>query len=208
MVPDIDGRQRLQVETDADGKKSIDSDAIAARWNGIRQEFVDYYRPADSADDDGAGGPRTVGAAGRADLQRVLREARRVPARRTSTTSPPISARSIGSRTTRSGTSRPPFQKQRRWDRMMELRGEADKWIKDIEAQEKAFKNSLYSLLDRAAEGAGPGAGQLESVPLGPDGADQLRRDLWADGHRAVPDAGLLHAAGGLGRGGASCASS
>ena len=27
MVPDIDGRQRLQVETDADGKKSIDSDA-------------------------------------------------------------------------------------------------------------------------------------------------------------------------------------
>ena len=41
-----------------------------------------------------------------------------------------------------------PFQKQRRWDRMMELRREADKWIKDIEAQERAYSNTLYSLLD------------------------------------------------------------
>ena len=49
MVPDIDGRQRLRVGTDADGKKSIDSSGIAARWNAIRQEFVDYYRPAGSA---------------------------------------------------------------------------------------------------------------------------------------------------------------
>ncbi len=41
-----------------------------------------------------------------------------------------------------------PFQKQRRWDRMMELRQEADKWIKDIEGQERAYAQSLYSLLD------------------------------------------------------------
>ena len=31
---------------------------------------------------------------------------------------------------------------------MMELRGEADKWIKDIEGQERAYAQSLYSLLD------------------------------------------------------------
>ena len=41
-----------------------------------------------------------------------------------------------------------PFQKQRRWDRMMELRREADKWIKDIEGQEQAYVNSLWGLLD------------------------------------------------------------
>jgi uncharacterized membrane protein YphA (DoxX/SURF4 family) len=43
---------------------------------------------------------------------------------------------------------RAPFQKQRRWDRMMDLRHDADKWTKDLESQELALKNSLYGLLD------------------------------------------------------------
>ena len=30
--------------------KSIDSGAIAARWDQIRQEFVDFYRPTDASD--------------------------------------------------------------------------------------------------------------------------------------------------------------
>jgi uncharacterized membrane protein YphA (DoxX/SURF4 family) len=52
-----------------------------------------------------------------------------------------------------------PFQKQRRWDRMMELRREADKWVKDIEAQERALNSSLYNLLDeRQKERAWPPA--------------------------------------------------
>ena len=50
---------------------------------------------------------------------------------------------------------------------MMELRHEADQWIKDIEAQEAAFKNSLYGLLDDAAAGARAGARQLESASAG-----------------------------------------
>ncbi len=32
---------------------------------------------------------------------------------------------------------------------MIELRGEADKWIKNIEGQECAYAQSLYSLLDK-----------------------------------------------------------
>ena len=52
MVPDIDGRQRLHVEwPKTTGKtKSIPSDAIAARWDRMRQEFVDFYRPACATD--------------------------------------------------------------------------------------------------------------------------------------------------------------
>ena len=94
-----------------------------------------------------------------------------------------------------------PFQKQRRWDRMMELRGEADKWIKDIEGQERAYAHSLYSLLDDEQKQRGLLTAELESVPMGSDEADRLRRDVRVDGHRAVPDARALHAAGGLGRG-------
>jgi uncharacterized membrane protein YphA (DoxX/SURF4 family) len=41
-----------------------------------------------------------------------------------------------------------PFQKQRRWERMMDLRKESNKWIKDIEALEVAFKHSLNDQLN------------------------------------------------------------
>ena len=41
-----------------------------------------------------------------------------------------------------------PFQKQRHWDRMMELRAEANTWLKDIEAQEASYKKALYELMD------------------------------------------------------------
>ena len=51
MIPDIEGRQRLKVDTDAKGRQSINSDALTARWNDIRQEFVDYYHPSGSDGD-------------------------------------------------------------------------------------------------------------------------------------------------------------
>ena len=41
-----------------------------------------------------------------------------------------------------------PFQKQRRWDRMMELRSQANIWIKEIEAQEASYKKALYESMD------------------------------------------------------------
>ena len=94
------------------------------------------------------------------------------------------------------------FQKQRRWDEMLKLRGEAKEWMTELR-QPRATSTSAPCSAGRAerAEGRVP-AGQLESLCLEPHGADQFRRDLRADGHRVVPDAGALHAAGGLGRGG------
>ena len=147
MVPDIDGRQRLQVETDAHGKKSVNSGAITARWNGIRQEFVDYYRPTGSADD-----------AAQAAHERLQRAAERTYNEFCEKLDEYLKANVddiaayFGAldrfENDKERHQQAPFQKQRRWDRMMELRGEADKWIKDLEAQESAFKNSLYGLLD------------------------------------------------------------
>ena len=147
MVPDIDGRQRLQVETDAHGKKSVNSGAITARWNGIRQEFVDYYRPTGSADD-----------AAQAAYERLQRLAERTQNEFREKLDAYLKANVddiaayLGAldrfENDKERRQQAPFQKQRRWERMMELRGEADKWIKDLEAQELAFKNSLYGLLD------------------------------------------------------------
>ena len=86
--------------------RSIPS-AIAARWNDIRQDFVDYYRPADSADETAEAAHEQLERTAERTYDEFRKQARRVSCRRTSTTSPPISARSIGSRTTRSAASTP-----------------------------------------------------------------------------------------------------
>ena len=50
MIPDINGRQRLQIIVEEKGKKRINSDPIAARWNEYRQKLVDYLKPRDETD--------------------------------------------------------------------------------------------------------------------------------------------------------------
>ena len=59
------------------------------------------------------------------------------------------------------------YQKQRRWERMIELRAEAAKWIKDVEEQEKALVSNLHPLLDDAEK---PGdveqAGEYQGKPV------------------------------------------
>jgi len=42
-----------------------------------------------------------------------------------------------------------PFQNQRRWQRMWELRAEAAVWINELEGREQAYKNALYNLMDQ-----------------------------------------------------------
>ena len=147
MVPDLYGRQLLHVETDADGKLKIPSDAIFARWKSIRDNFLDYYRPRDPNDEKAA-----------AKYEELKREAERMTDlfhnrldKYLSTNVDDIKAyfdaldRFQHDKERGQGAA---FQKERRWNRMMELRQQADVWIKDIEAQETALENTLYSLLD------------------------------------------------------------
>ena len=147
MVPDIDARQRLKVETAADGKKSVDSTAVIERWDGIRQEFVAYYRPAASADEAMATAHKRL----EASAEQTAKEFRDKLQAYLKANVGEIAAY-FGAldrfESDKEQAQQAPFQKQRRWDRMLELRREADKWITEIEAQEKAYKNSLYSLLD------------------------------------------------------------
>jgi uncharacterized membrane protein YphA (DoxX/SURF4 family) len=155
MIPDIDGRQRLKVVVDAKGQKSIDSSALSARWNEIHEDFVNYYRPSASADE-----------AARSAQQRTQRAAERtyhdfcqkLEAYFKANCDDIVAYFGALDRfeNDKERNQTAPFQKQRHWDRMMELRHEANKWIKDLEAQEKAFKNSLCSLLSDQQKERGP----------------------------------------------------
>ena len=105
------------------------------------------------------------------------------------------------------------FQKQRRWEEMQKLRGEAKVWLTELDNREHVYRRALQALVGRRTRSTRtrrPNSSPARWNPfrLEPHRADQFRRHLRADGHRAVPDAGALHAAGGLGRRRPSCASS
>ena len=56
MVPDIDGHQRLEgnlTEVDVKDAKGNPTKQLklAKSWDDLRQQFVDFYRPADGKDD-------------------------------------------------------------------------------------------------------------------------------------------------------------
>jgi uncharacterized membrane protein YphA (DoxX/SURF4 family) len=147
MLPDINGRQRLPTTTDAEGKKSLSSEVIASRWNDIHQEFVDFYRPTSPGDD-----------SAEASYQRLQRQAqgtyndfRKKLENYLAANRDNILAHFDALdrfENDKERAQQAPFQKQRRWERTMELRHEGDQWIKDIEAQETSLKNSLYALRD------------------------------------------------------------
>jgi uncharacterized membrane protein YphA (DoxX/SURF4 family) len=139
MVPDINARQRLHVDViEKDGKKTnvIKSDAIVSRWQQVLDDFDDFYRLPDAS--------KKKAENTRDDFHKQLDEYLKQNA--------DDIAAYFGAldrfENSKERHQDAPFQKQRRWDEMLKLRAEADKWIKDIEAQEHAYAYSLYSLLD------------------------------------------------------------
>jgi uncharacterized membrane protein YphA (DoxX/SURF4 family) len=157
MVPDINAQSRLRVVTDVDRKKTIDSSGIVARWNSIQQDFVDYYKPAGSDSE-----------AAKSAFEKLQQEADKSCKKSQEQLKEYFQenvddiAAYLGAldrfENDKERNQTAPYQKQRRWDRMMELRGEAAKWIKDVEGQELALKDTLYSLLDdeQRQRGSGP----------------------------------------------------
>ena len=156
MAPDIDARQRLHVEViqrSGTQVKTINSDAIGDRWNRVRQDFVEFYRLRDVSD------PEATAA-----QAKLTKNAEEVYSKALARLDEYLAANVddiaayFGSldrfENDKERNQDAPFQKQRRWDRMMELRREADKWIKDIEGQERAYATSLYSLLTTTIKGS------------------------------------------------------
>jgi uncharacterized membrane protein YphA (DoxX/SURF4 family) len=147
MIPDIDGRQRLRIIADEKGYKRIDSDPIAARWDEYRQNLVDHLKPPDETDQAAVNAHQRF----ETDAEKICNEFKKSLAAYFAENLQGIEAY-FGSldRFEKEPDQRQdaPFQKQRRWDRMMQLRAEADLWIKEIEAREKTYKNALYDSMD------------------------------------------------------------
>jgi uncharacterized membrane protein YphA (DoxX/SURF4 family) len=158
MIPDIDGQQRLHaellIEKDKDGKDVVKDEALTRRWDGIRQRFLDYYRPGRKADD-----------AVKAAFERLEKSAKEIyekncdAARKYLTDAwPDIKAYFAALERFHQGdvgeagkekSQNSAFEKERRWKEMQKLRGEAKVWLDALEARESSYKQSLQDLIEK-----------------------------------------------------------
>jgi uncharacterized membrane protein YphA (DoxX/SURF4 family) len=148
MIPDIDGRQRLQIIVEEKGKKHINSDPVAARWNEYRQKLVDYLKPRDESDQ-----------AAVAAHQQFETEAEKTYVKFKKSLEAYFDANLerieayFGSldrfEKNPEAAQDAPFQKQRHWEQITELHRQAAVWINEIDAREVSFKNALNELMNQ-----------------------------------------------------------
>jgi uncharacterized membrane protein YphA (DoxX/SURF4 family) len=154
MIPDIQGRQRLRIETDPKGKKFVNCDALVSRWNEIRRRFVDYYRPG--ADDEAL---QESYARVEEKARQTFDDFRRSAEKYLAENLAEIQAYFAALNRYEQDQERfqnAPFQKKRRWDQMQQLRREAAGWISELEARQSAYQNALQNLLDEQQRQRGP----------------------------------------------------
>jgi len=148
MIPDINGRQRLQITTDEKGKKRINSDPFAARWNEYRQNLVDYLKPRDETDQAAADAYQRFETEAEKTYNEFKKSLETYLADNLDGIESYLGSLDRFEKNPEAGQDAP-FQSQRRWERMMNLRREAAVWIKEIEGREESYKNALYKLMDQ-----------------------------------------------------------
>jgi uncharacterized membrane protein YphA (DoxX/SURF4 family) len=147
MIPDINGRQRLHVITDENGKKRIDSDPIATRWIQYRQDLVNYLIPRNEPTPAALQAYQQFETESEKTYQEFKKSLEVYFAANLDRIEAYFGALDRFEKS-QEAQQDAPFQKQRRWNRMMELRGEANLWIKEIEGREASYKKALYELMD------------------------------------------------------------
>lgn len=147
MVPDLDGRQRLPIETGEDGDPAISGQVYLDAWEDLKQKVVAAYE----LDEDQTEAVDELYERYAESVGQYLRENR---------------AEILGyfdaldqfEREKAAGNNGADFQKERTWDRQQALRGEVKAWLDDLDQMGEAYRLALWDLLreDQKAVGMVP----------------------------------------------------
>ncbi|MCC6124722.1 MAG: DoxX family protein [Pirellulales bacterium] len=149
MVPDQYGRQRLalgEIKDEKTGKmvECVDCEPVAVRWNEIRQNLLAHLNPGPPA-----------GAEARKDFDQFKSDSKEVLEKSQASLQAYFAEKELVEAVKAyfqsldrfekdpEKSQDAPFQEERRWNRMMELRGEAKVWIDELQDRERAFINAL-----------------------------------------------------------------
>jgi uncharacterized membrane protein YphA (DoxX/SURF4 family) len=158
MVPDIDGRQRLRIERDENGKEFISGAAYLTAWTGLKEHVARKYqlRPeqkqaAESLYNAYGQSLQQYLAENFEDIQAYFGSLDRFQARRAA------------------GTNRAAHEKKRLWDEQQALRTEVNGWLSEIDGMGQEYQLALWDLLDEDQKAKGPihaPTSDAESLPV------------------------------------------
>jgi uncharacterized membrane protein YphA (DoxX/SURF4 family) len=151
MIPDLDGHQRLQadlaIKAGKDGKKHLDA-PLADRWDAIRQEFVDAHNPGKDADDKAKDEFKALEAAADELYAQHVKSAEQYLTDALPEIKTHFDALDRFEAEQAPGKAQnAAFQKQRRWDKMQELRAEAKVWLTELDNREHVYRRALQALV-------------------------------------------------------------
>jgi len=160
MIPDLDGRQRLDLKEfeDAKGNTLVTSEAYANAWAEMKQKVVDTYAVSQ---EQAAEAERLLAlykesldlylTENREDIEAYFGSLQRFEARKAA------------------GTNRAAHEKKRIWDAQQKLRAEAKGWLSELDAMGEEYRLALWDLLDEDQKALGPVRAPLseaEALPV------------------------------------------
>jgi uncharacterized membrane protein YphA (DoxX/SURF4 family) len=147
MVPDIDGRQRLELKEvkDEKGKEFVTSEAYANAWTALHQDLVDTGELSQEQATQAAAllklydeSLRLYLTENREDIKGYLGSLDRFEARKSA------------------GTNGAEHEKKRIYDEQQKLRSEVNGWLSDLDTMGENFRLALCDLLDDDQRSLGP----------------------------------------------------
>jgi len=147
MVPDVDGRKRLDLKERADdkGNKLVTSEAYQVAWARLKQQVIDKYKLSEEQAKEAerlfvlySDSLEQYLTENRADIEGYLGSLDRLEARKAA------------------GTNGAAHEKKRIWDEQQELRSEVNGWLSEIDGMGKEYEAALEDLLDEDQKALGP----------------------------------------------------
>ncbi len=135
MLPDLDGRQRLAVTTVKD-KKVVQGDAYLQAWAALKDQVIKRYKPDKEQT---------------AQIEKLFQQYKKALHQYLEENQEDILAyhssleRFEAEKT--QGNNGAAFQKKRAWDRQMDLRREANGWLKELDAMGGDYRMAMWNLL-------------------------------------------------------------
>ncbi|MFH1920203.1 MAG: hypothetical protein ABIP48_10000 [Planctomycetota bacterium] len=160
MIPDLDGRQRLDLKEfkDAKGNTLVTSGAYANAWADLKQKVVDTYQVSQ---EQAAEAERLLAlykesldlylTENREDIEAYFGSLQRFEARKAA------------------GTNGSAHEKKRIWDAEQKLRAEAKGWLSELDGMGEEYRLALCDLLDEDQKALGPVRAPLseaEALPI------------------------------------------
>ena len=145
MVPDLDGRQRLRIETNEQSQQVIKGESFLTAWENLKQAYVEQYQL----------GPEQAAEVDKLYLRYQEGLAAYLAENQEEITAYFQSLDDFEKRKA-AGNNGAPHQKKRLWDKQQKLRREVKGWLSEIEGLGEEYQMALWNLLDEDQQAQGP----------------------------------------------------